>query len=105
MHNGRTHVDDGENHGDQERIVDGAGGREERSRVVETARRSQLKRQITATTYFKTYMKFTPVHCCIIWREVPRMVRRRLELAVQREPEKHAAQDENHELVGIACRS
>jgi len=28
-------VDDGENHGDQERIVDGAGGREERSRVVE----------------------------------------------------------------------
>jgi hypothetical protein len=24
-------------------------------------------------------MKFTPVHCCIIWRDVPRMVRRKLD--------------------------
>lgn len=33
-------------------------------------------------------MKLIPVHCCIICREVPKMVLRRLELDLNREPEK-----------------
>lgn len=50
-------------------------------------------------------MKLTPVHCCIIWSDVPRMVRRRLDLASQSEPVKHAFQLRNHEEVGIAAAS
>mgnify|MGYP007026580010 FL=1 len=50
-------------------------------------------------------MKLTPVHCCIIWSEVPRMVRRRLDWADQIEPVKHAFHDANHELVGMAAAS
>jgi hypothetical protein len=43
----------------------------------------------------KSYkMKLTPVHCCIICREVPRMVLRRFDPWCQREPLKQFAQDE-----------
>lgn len=37
-------------------------------------------------------MKLTPVHCCIICSDVPRMVLRRLELDFHSEPLKQAAQ-------------
>jgi hypothetical protein len=42
----------------------------------------------------KKKMKLTPVHCCIICREVPKIVRRRLLLAFQRDPLKQLAHDE-----------
>ena len=50
-------------------------------------------------------MKLTPVHCCIIWSEVPRMVRRRFERASNTEPVKQAFHEPNHERVGMAAAS
>ncbi len=50
-------------------------------------------------------MKLTPVHCCIIWREVPRIVRRRLDFWSVSPPEKQFIQLENQPVDGISCRS
>ncbi len=44
-------------------------------------------------------------HCCIICSEVPRMVRRRLDLGDHRPPVKQLAQLWNHELEGMSWRS
>lgn len=104
---GGADVDDGEDHGDEERVGDSTSRSEERSRVVEAAKRSEESESDIdhSGLEVKAYMKLTPVHCCIIWREVPRMVRRRLERASQRDPEKQAAQEANHEPVGMAAAS
>lgn len=50
-------------------------------------------------------MKFTPVHCCIIWSEVPRIVRRRFDAGSKSEPEKHAAHEAYQVPVGMARAS
>ena len=75
---GRQNVNQSEDHGDKERVVDSASGLEERGRVVEDEVDTgpvdfKLEGWLFLARSVDTY------HCCIICREVPRMVRRKLD--------------------------
>merc|ERR1711939_152099 len=50
-------------------------------------------------------IKLTPVHCCIICREVPKIVRRMLEDCLKREPLKQFAQLSKKPALGMTLRS
>jgi hypothetical protein len=94
---GGNDVDNGEDHRKEEDVGNGTGRLEEGRGVVEDEVLRGWK-EMTASARGtegesvggKLEKKLTtPVHCCIIWSEVPRIVRRRLDDELKTEPEKH----------------
>jgi hypothetical protein len=97
-----ANVDESEDQGDQEGVADGTGRLQEGGGVVEdevhTSPTNRLA-MISPTNTISTY------HCCIICREVPKIVRRMLDFCSQREPLKQFIQEDTKPVLGITLRS
>ena len=100
---GRAHIHESENERDQECIGDGASGGQEGCRVVkDEVDASPLRRCQYAPIRFRAVEVLT---CCIICREVPRMVLRTLDLDSLSEPLKQFNHPLNQLPAGMRARS